>query len=147
LSAMFIAALAQTAVQSAGEFQEEETDFRWGPTSAGLALVCTALLALELRDGNFMFLPVRGAKYLALVAVPVLLALLPDLRRCSKLAPQNRSRTIRLAAQGALFVALCPLLDWSVVGLKMVPTTCRNIYQQQWQMARFLRQRYPGATV
>ena len=52
-----------------------------------------------------------------------------------------------LTAVFALSLFLFPLVKRSIQAFAEVPVASKNIYEQQYQMARFLHQHYPGARV
>jgi hypothetical protein len=117
----------------------------WSPRPAarplGAVFVAAAVLHLELAATGWLY---RYEAYLVAWGL-VLLALLlvPSEGAVVTLAP----RPARALVAAALGVAAVPFVARGIQAAWEAPRACRNVYEQQYQMGRFLARHYPGATV
>ncbi|MEO6212068.1 MAG: hypothetical protein ABIP65_00445, partial [Vicinamibacterales bacterium] len=104
--------------------------------------VAMALLHLQYSQPRAFWL-FRYEAYLVGVGVIVVSAALFDRRYLFQSA--SRVTVKRVALVGMLLLIISPLTDRAVKSAARVPGASANIYEQQYQMGRFLREYYPGA--
>jgi hypothetical protein len=102
-----------------------------------LLSVCTLLHLVFAGTGKFY----RYEAYLIFCSVVVVSAML--LRYLPALSKSRSYATYALAILAAFFLFF-PLLLRTTAALTKAKQACINIYEQQYQMARFLRQHYPS---
>jgi hypothetical protein len=86
----------------------------------------------------------RYEAYLILIAVVIVSVIISKTGRSLFLEKLKYARTLSIILLFALFF---PLLLRSVAAFSNTKQACVNIYQQQYQMAEFLKEHYNGATI
>ena len=117
----------------------------WSPRPSarplGAVFVAAALLHLQMADVGWLF---RYEAYLVAWGLVLLAALLPAPGGGALAGMPRGSRALGAAA---LLVAAIPLLSRAAQAAVEGPRACRNVFEQQVQMGRFLAAHYRGATV
>ena len=118
----------------------------WEPGQLMLWIsLASMLLHLQFASVGWFF---RYEAYLMALGVTALLCNRCDVAVWDWFGQSGRGLLVRKGAVAvAVFLAMAPMAQRSAAALAGFPVASHNIYQQQYQMARFLKTYYEGSSV